>query len=241
MKPRLLLLSVLTLALAAPIAVSAETPSAAPSQQAQIAKKKLSYCQKKGKKEKGKFVGKVKKAKFFLYTTKRPTSYFFCSESPKFSGEIAAWEGIKKTSHLRAVKNNCAVFYSEEKPGTGMFTGEKELKIVPAKFFRKGAAQRGQTQASVLGKKDETVSLESLELTSNCVIVGGYFLNGAPMLTVAGSGDFPYQGHVRRAIPGATAAELKAIKVNVVSPTAVQVTWTQGGVAKTLDYPGTFN
>lgn len=233
MKSRFAVPALALLALAIPVAAnagSAEEPASA-------AKKKLSYCQKQGKSKKGKLFGKVKDAKFFLYTKKKPTEYFFCSESPKYSGTIEAWDGIKKTSNLKAVKNNCAIFYTEGTPTTDLYSGEKELKIVAAKFFKKGAVK--QTQGSVIGKKDETVSLESLSLAKNCVFAAGYMLNGVPTLKTAGIGNFPYQGFVTRTLTGATAAELKAVKVTMTSATSATVSWTQGGVPKSLNYTAT--
>jgi hypothetical protein len=237
MKARIAICSLLILALAVPVAAS----TAASDSAVTIAKKKrkkATYCQKKGKKAKAKLFGRVKSAKFFLYTTKRPTEYMFCSESPKFKGAIAAWDGIKKTSHLRAVKNNCAIFYTEGKPGTSWDSESKELKIIGAKYFRRGSKFAKQTHASTLGFKADTVTLESLSLSKNCVYAAGLVKNGVPTLRVSGIGDFPYQGQVTREIPGATTAELKAIKITVVAAGLVQVTWSQAGVAKTLDYGG---
>lgn len=227
-----LVLALALLALAVPLAIA--SPDA--SHQASISKKKQSYCQKKIKLAKAKLKSKDKAAKFYLAISKNKTSYVFCSESPKFSGTIAEFDGIKKTSHLRAVKNNCAIFYSESKQGSGWDAGAKELKIVSAKFFKKGAVK--QTNGSIIGKKDETVSMASLSLSKNCVFAAGYFLNGVPTISIAGIGDFPYGGFYDRPIPGASAAELKSIKINYVSKTAVQVTWSQAGVPKVLNYPG---
>jgi len=226
-----LVLALALLALAVPLAVA--SPDA--SHQASTSKKKKSYCQKKISKEKGKSTRKVKSAKFYLAITKRPTEYFFCSEAQKFSGSIAAWDGIKKTSHLRAVKNNCAIFYSESKKGSSFDSGYKSLKIVEAKQFKKGAVN--QTFASNLGKSDEKVSLVSLTLAKNCVFAAGYVLDGVPMISIAGIGNFPYGGFYDRPIVGASVAELKSIKVKYISKVAAQVTWTQGGVPKALNYP----
>jgi hypothetical protein len=239
MRTRSLLIAILALALMAPVAVSATTPAG----NAVVAKKKkkASYCAKAAKKKKARAAGKVKSAKFFLYTVKSPSGYLFCSESPKFNGTISISEGIQKTSHLRARKNNCAVFYSEEKDDGSSRSGEKALRMVSAKYFRKGSKLGKQTHASILGAKQDVIAMEGLALSSNCVFAAGYTVNGKPTLSVAGTGDFAYQGHIRRDIPGATAAELKAVKITVVSPGAVQVSWTQAGVPKTLDYPGTNN
>lgn len=233
MKLRLVLLAMLALALTVPSAIAV----AAGDHEATAAKKKkLSYCQKKGKSEKGKLFGKVKSAKFFLYTTKRPTEYFFCSESPKYTGSIAAWEGIKKTSHLRAVKNNCALFFSESKQGSDINDGAKYLKIVPAKFFRKGSTYPKQTQAARLGTKEEAVELVTLGLSSNCVFAAGYTKNGVPYMQIAGIGDFPYGGFKAAPIAGATAADLKNIKVTADSPTQATITYTAGGVPRSVVY-----
>ncbi|MFT4048315.1 MAG: hypothetical protein QM648_00575 [Solirubrobacterales bacterium] len=219
-------------ALAIPVAASADQTG--PS--AQIAKKKLSYCQKKGKKAKGKLVSKDKSAKFFLYVTKRPTEYYFCSESPKFDGGIAAWDGIKKTSHLRVAKKNCAVWYSEQAPSTRYDSNWKYVKIVPFKFFRKGSAYPEQTQTARLGDTSEAIAVQNIAIAKNCVWAAAYTKNGAPYLTISGSGDFGYTGKIDLAAPGASLAELKAVKVTYDSPTQSTVSWTQGGTAKTYVY-----
>ena len=234
MRTRTLLLVLALAALAIPLAAGAS--SAAPDHQTSAAKKKRSYCEKKIKKQKGSHTKKVKSAKFFLAVTKRPTEYFFCSESPKFSGSISAWDGIKKTKYLRAVKKNCAIFYTEAKSNSASDSGEKKLNIVAAKYFKKGAVK--QTFSSRLGEKDDSVSLASLSLSKNCVFAAGYVLNGKPMIEIAGIGNFPYQGFYEKALPNASVSELKKIKITVTSKTSVQVSWTQGGVPTTLDYPG---
>ncbi len=237
MKTRLLLPIVLILALAAPVAISTAAHNDA-EPQAQIAKKKRkqTWCQKKGKSAKGKLVSKVKAAKFFLYTTKRPTEYFFCSESHKFTGTIAEWGGIKKTSHVRAVKKNCAVFFSESKRGSGWDAGAKYLKVIPYKFFRKGSKYPKQTQAGQLGAKDDAVTVYSVSLAKNCVVAVAYAKNGVPTLRITGVGDFGYQGWVTREIPGATIAELKKVRVVYNNKDSATVKWTQGGVPNTYDY-----
>jgi len=232
MKLRSLILALALLALAVPVAIASSDST----QPASISKKKKSYCEKKIKLAKATLKSKVKSAKFYLAINKRFGIYVFCSESPKFSGTIAGFDGIKKTSHLRAVKNNCAIFYSESKQGSGWDAGSKELKIVSAKFFKKGAVK--QTNGSILGRKDEKVSLASLSLAKNCVFAAGYYLDGVPTISIAGIGNFPYGGFYDRPIVGASAAELKSIKVKYISKTAAQITWSQAGVPKVLNYPG---
>lgn len=236
MKLRLVLLAIFALALAVPSGIAVADTEGASTVTTAKKKKKLSYCQKKGKTAKGKLVGKVKSAKFFLYTTKRPTEYFFCSESPKYSSGIAEWSGIKKTSHLRAVKNNCAIFFSESKQGSGINDGAKYLKIIPAKFFRKGSSYAKQTQAARLGTKAEAVELVTLDLAKNCVFAAGYLKNGVPYMQIVGTGDFPYGGQKEAPIAGATAADLKNIKVTADSPTQATITYTAGGVPRSVIY-----
>lgn len=229
MRTRILLSVVLALFVAVPLASS----SFASGGDAVVAKKKkkLSYCPGKAKKAKAKLKARVKSAKFFLYTTRRPSEYLFCAESPKFNGWIAAWEGIKATSHVRAVRNNCAVFYSQ----TGT---EKSIKIVPFKFFRRGSKLPKQTQASSLNNTGQQVDFHQLVLASNCVSASTYVVDGAPTLSVMGHGDFEYQGRARHSIAGASVAEMKAVKVVATSPTTAQVQITVGGVPRTIDYPG---
>lgn len=229
--------SLTVIALLTLLAVPAVAVSAA-SHQGEVAKKKkkLSYCQKKGKQVKGKSVGKVKSAKFFLYTTKRPIEYFFCSESPKFSGRIQAWDGIKKTSSLRAVRNNCAIFYSEGKPSSSTFSGEKELKIVSTKYFRKGSEYPKQTSATRLGTKDETVSLGKLALSTNCVYAVGFVRDGKIFMKIAGIGDFPSQWILEAPIAGASAGDLKSISVAATSSSSATVNYTVGGAARSFLY-----
>lgn len=236
MKSRLTLTLLLMSALLVPVAIA----SAAPDKSVVVAKKKkLSYCAKQAKKNKAKLKASVKSAKFFLYTKKRPTEYFFCSESPKFTGFIASWEGIKTTSHLRAVRNNCAVFYTETPPGTSRDAGVKSLKVISARFFRRGAVK--QTHASQLGSKEEAVTLQQVALSSNCIYAAAYKVNGVSTLTVGGAGNLLFSGRVKRAIPTASDAELKNVKVVATGATTAQVQWTEGGVAKSLDYTGSTN
>ncbi len=233
MNTRLIIALTLALALLTPVAISAAASSP---KQATVAKKKLSYCQKKGKAAKGTLFSKVKAAKFFLYIQKGKRDYFFCSESPKYTGQIAEWAGIKKTSHLRAVKNNCAIFFSESKQGPGYDDGAKYLKIVSAQYFRKGSKLPKQTSASRLGTKDQTVTLQSLTVAKNCVYAAGYTLNGVSTILMAGTGDFGYTGRIERSIPAASAAELKAIKVTYNSATSSTISWTEAGVPKSFEY-----
>lgn len=235
MKFRFLISLLLLTAFFVPAAISAAAPDTTVVV-AKKKKKKLSYCAKQAQKKKAKAKASVKSAKFFLYTKKRPDEYFFCSEAPKFSGSIAAWAGIKTTSHLRAVKNNCAVFFSETKQGPGYDDGAKYLKVVSAKYFRKGSKLAKQTHASRLGDKTETVSLQEVALSKNCVYAAAFKLNGVSTLVISGAGDFGYTGRVERSIPAASDAELKNVKVVATSATSAQVQWTEGGAPKTYDY-----
>ena len=65
MNRHLALAALLAFALIIPVAASTAASTAAPTdqQQATVAKKKLSYCQRKGKAAKGKLISKVKSAK----------------------------------------------------------------------------------------------------------------------------------------------------------------------------------
>lgn len=240
MKSRLALSALLTLALAVSLPVAASTARPG-SSDATVAKKKATYCSKKAKKEKAaKFraISKVKSQKAYLYINKRKTEYLFCSESPKFTATVSRWEGIAKTGKLLAVRNNCAVFYSETKPGSGLDNGVKEVVTIPYKYFRKNSDLPPQLYSTRLGFKEDVLSLQRLTLSKNCVWVAGYVENNVPTIAIAGAGDFPYQGFRERTMPGMTIPELKAIGTTILAPGSVRVSWTQNGVPKSDDYPG---
>lgn len=246
MKIRLLITAVLALALAIPATAAVARDSGNTAVIAKKKKKKKTWCQKQSesmkyrdiKKVKFKRVGKQDKQKAWLYRSNYKTEYLFCSESPKFATELSYSEGIAKTGKLLAVRNNCAVFYSESKPGSGSDNGIKEVMVIPYKYFRKSSKLPAQYSAVRLGFKEDSVSLQSLTLSKNCVLVAGYVKNGMPMITTMGVGDFPYQGLREREMPGMTIPELKAITTTVLSADAVRVSWTQNGVPKSDDYPG---
>lgn len=251
MKTRLALPLFLILALAAPVAASVASPS---DNTASVAKKKkkATWCEKKvksqikydkkayGVKTSYKRLAIVKSMKFSLYTRrikKRPADeYFFCSELPKFTGVVAESYGINKTSHVRAVKNNCALWYTEQAKSTRYDSNWKYIKIVPYKFFRKGSKYPKQTQATRLGTTDEVISVKNIAVAKNCVWAVGYTKNGAPSIAINASGDFADPGLVELSAPGATDAELKAIKVTYDSATRATVSWNQAGVPKTYVY-----
>lgn len=242
MNTRLLPLAALALAVAAPVAASS---AASGDSTATIAKKKKSktgaWCAKQAKKDKpAKFraISKVKSQKAFLYRDKYKTNYLFCSESPKFTATVTAWEGIAKTSKLLAVRNNCAVFYSELKPGTDRDNGTKEVVMIPYKYFRKNSKLPKQLNKAILGDKEDSVSLQDLALSKNCVWVAGYVENNVPTIAIMGTGDFPDTGgFLERTKPSMTADELKSIKTTVTGPGSVNVSWTENGVPKSVDYP----
>lgn len=254
MPTRIALALLAALTITVPVA-TATAGSSQDSQSVAVAKKKATWCDKRVKQRAKrdtksfkrrvtyKRVGFVKAAKFSLYTrriAKRTADeYFFCSEAPKFNGGIAAWSGIKKTSSVKAVKNNCAVFYSETKDGTYQSDGQTRINIIPYHFFRKSSKYPPQTNAATLGMKGEKVALASLQLTKNCVLAATYTVNGAAKLLVAGVGDFPYQGFHNRDLTGATLADMKSLSISVTGPGSVLVKWTNAGAPQQLEYPGT--
>lgn len=231
MKTKLLLLALLTTALS--LGLSTVSVAATPDQAASVAKKKkkkLSYCQKAAKKNKAtKLNAHVKKAKFFLYTSKRFRSYFFCSESPKFTGTIAEFQTTNfKASHVRAVRGKCAAFYS--------FNSEtgKELKTISFRNFRRGAQR--QTNASVLGRKIDKFDFHSLSLAPNCMLAAAYRLNDTPVIRVDTLPQLGFAAREQIIATGATDAELKKVKISNPTPLTALVTWTQGGVPQQLNY-----
>jgi hypothetical protein len=235
MKSRYLLPLLLILALCVPIAMAAAAPSGsdnAVSIAKKKKKKKLTWCQKKAKAKKGaKLFGKVSSAKFFLYVEKGKYGYFFCSESPKFTGGIGESDGIKKTSFLRAVKGKCAMFYSESKPGSGYDAGAKYFKAVAAQDFRRGGAKF--TTASRVGTKDEVVSMRSVTLAKNCVYAAGYTLDGVVRMKIGGLGPFPFHAHPDAPIAGGVEADLKNIKIVATTADSATIRYTANGVEKT--------
>lgn len=241
------LILILALALCAPVAISTAQSGGGDGAIIAKKKKKKTWCQKQSesmkyrdiKKVKFKRIGKQDKQKAWLYRSNYKTEYIFCSESPKFATELSYSEGIAKTGKLLAVRNNCAVFYSETKPGSGFDNGVKEVVTIPYKYFRKSSKLPAQYNPVRLGFKEDTVSLQSLTLSKNCVWVAGYVENGVPTIAIMGVGDFPYQGLIERTKPGMTIPELKAITTTVLAADAVRVNWTQNGVPKSEDYPGT--
>jgi hypothetical protein len=248
MKIRSSLPLVLILALTAPIAASTAAPTTEAGNGVTVAKKKKkkTWCQKQSesmkyrdiKKVKFKRIGKQDKQKAWLYRSNYKTEYLFCSESPKFATELSYSEGIAKTGKLLAVRNNCAVFYSESKPGPSSDNGVKEVVTIPYKYFRKSSKLPEQYSTVRLGFKEDSVALQSLTLSQNCVWVAGYVKNGMPTIAIVGAGDFPYHGFREREMPGMTIPELKAITTTVLAADAVRVNWTQNGVPKSDDYPG---
>lgn len=233
MKIRSSLPFVLVLALAAPVAASTAAPTTAPSNGVTVAKKKRSYCAAQAKQRKASSVAKVKSQKFFLFTNKRKNEYFYCSESPKRSGTIASSEGIAKTSQLRAVKGNCAVFYSEMKPGVPFDAGTKWLRSLPYSVLAKRSKFSTQRR---IGLKADVVKLSQIKLAKNCVYTATFTVNGTPQLVVDSAGRYASYGAFRQFdLTGASDAELKAVKITPGARGSATITWTQAGVAKNYD------
>lgn len=256
MKITRLLVPALILALAVP--VSGAIAQNDGSTQATIAakkkkkkkKKKLTWCQKKVKTELKKDkrykptlkrIGYVKAAKFSLYTRRygkrTPHEYFACSEAPRFATTVTAWSGIHRTSHIRAVKNNCAVFFNTTKKGKSWDDGASQLKLISYHYFRKGSKYPPQTGATTLGKKGESFRLSNVVLDKNCVFAASYTVNGEQKIQFSALGDFVYKGFVERSMAGATAAEMKSIKVTPVSKTSSLISYTVNGVPVKVRYP----
>lgn len=198
------------------------------------AKKKASYCAAKAKKLKAKSAAKAASAKFFVYTNKRNNEYIWCSESPKTSGVIAASEGIQTTSHLRAVKGNCAIWRLTMKPGVPFDAGSTWLKIVPYTALRKGAKFSIQRR---LAPKTDTINFEGIALSKNCVFAAAYTVNGAAKLAIDGVGkSASFDSFTTLDVTGASPAELRAVKVLSLGGSSARITWSQGGVAKSHDF-----
>lgn len=236
MKTRYLLLAGLTFALAAPTTLALAAPGQdAPSRSATIAKKKPSYCAKQAKRLKAKSVAKVKSQKFFLYTNKKQTEYVYCSESPKRTGAISVADGIAKTSNLKAVKGNCAIFYSTKKPGIAFDADGKWLRMLPYGALRKG----GYSLQRKIGGNGVPVKIEGISLSKNCVYAAAYTVNGVPMLAAEGIGRYSsFNEFQQLTLTGASAAELRAVKITAGKRGAATVSWTQAGVPKSIEIKG---
>lgn len=257
-----LFVPVLILALTVPVAGAvagndgSTTATIAAKKKKKKKKKKLTWCEKKvqtftkvdkRKKIKSSYkrVSNLKSAKFSLYTKryprfyKIPTEYLACSESHRFTAMITAWSGIEKTSHVRAVRNNCAVFFSKSKNSKDPDDGWSRVEQISYRYFRKGSKLPPQTHADVLGRRNEKVVIGKLLLSSNCVLATTYTVNGTPKIVITGLGDFPERGYWERDLPGASAADLKSLKVTVQSKTSTLISWTVNGSAQSLVYtPG---
>lgn len=243
MKIRSLLFAVLALALALPVAASSAAPGDSTATISKKKKKKKTWCQKQSesmeyrsiKQVKFKRIAKQDKQKAWLYQNNYKKDYLFCSEKPKFATTVAAWSGIKKTSHFNAVKNNCAVFYSEgdtKENSTGY--GEKGLTVISYRFFRKGGVP--QLQGHIYGKVADQVSMVKMQLTSHCMLATAFVKNGMPMIEYSGIGDFPSGSIVKKELPGATVADLKTLKVSSNKNGTAVVSLTVGGVPMTFNY-----
>lgn len=254
MNTRLLIAFTLVLSLAVPVGLATAKTNDPATVTAAAKKKKQTWCQKKVKEQTRsdkksykrtvtyKRVGAVKSAKFSLYARKfkgkRADQYFICSESPKFTTNVSAWSGIVRTSHVRAVGKNCAIFFTETKKGSYWSDGAKEINIIDYKYFRKNSKYPPQTSSTTLGNKDAKVKVERIKLSKNCVMAASYTVDGAPKLQIAGLGDFPYQGFRTIDLPGATAAELRSLNVKIDAKNSVLVTYKKNGVTQKVQYPG---
>lgn len=230
MKPqvtaRTTLVALLVASIALPVGASAHDAASAK-------KKKRSYCAAQAKQLKATSVAKVKSQKFFLFTNKKKTEYIYCSESPKRSGAISVSDGVAKTSQLRAVKGNCAVFYSETKTGVPFDAGTKWLRSLPYSVLAKRLKFSTQRR---IGLKTDVVKLIEIKLAKNCVYTATFKVNGAPKLVIDSTGRYSNYGDYREFdLTGATDAELKAVKIKPGARGAATITWTQAGIAKSFE------
>jgi hypothetical protein len=204
-------------------------PVAASAHEASTAKKKRSYCSGVAKKQKARGVGKVKSQKFFLFTNKRKNEYLYCGESPKRYGSISSSDGIAVTSQLRAVKGNCALFYSETKPGVAFSAGQKWLRMLSYATLAKRSTSSIQRR---IGLKDDVVKPIASTLSKNCVYAATYRVNGVPRLVVDGIGRYASFDEFREfELTSASDSELRSVKVKPGARGTATISWTQGGVA----------
>lgn len=242
-----LLVPVLVLALAVPVASAVAgsdgTPAVTVAKKKKKKAKKKTWCEKaiakrvktnsfKRYKYAYKRVKVIKSQKASLYVermNKRLTGdYVLCSEAPRFSTSLDFNVPRPKLKEFRAVKNNCAVAYADING-----KAHTHLNLISYKFFRKGMVP--QIHPMTLGRDGDIVLMKKLVLTKNCVVGFIYTSNGNPMLGVTGLGEFAYTGQVTRNLSGMTPDELKSLKVTATSKTSAKLTWTQKGEQKSLD------
>ncbi len=220
-------LAIIALAAVTAAIALAGLASAAPSNDANIAKTGA-YCKKQAKAASGKLKLKNKSAKFFLYWSKRQYNFVFCSESPKFWGVVAA--GSKaKASKLKVVRKKCAAFQTVDS-----FDGTR-VQMIDYSFFKPGKVR--QTFSAAIGGSGDKVSVKGFGLSTNCVIATGSIIDGVPTLHVVGMPRFGYTGYVSRQLdPSTTSSELKKLRIKATSKSSARVTWKSGGVAQSYDY-----
>lgn len=210
----------LIVAIAMPSAVMAAQPDSA----SVAKKKKQTYCQKIAKPVGGKLKGKSKG--FSVYVEKGGYLMLICQDKPKFYGEFSITKG-DKISDLRVVSKKCAVVKT---------SGSSHNPQVYLFEFADFLAKNGQASIYTTGYGQASASLEQLVLSPNCVAAMGERVNGAPQITVIGTGAFGYTGNVKAPVgPNTTDKELAAVKITGSGDSAT-VTWTEAGVPKSFVY-----
>lgn len=220
------LLGLLLVGLIAAIAV----PSAVLASQTDTAtvakKKKKTYCQKQGAGVKAKL--KAKSHGFYVFAEKGGYGILICQDKPKFYGSFSTPKG-DKISTLRVSAKKCA--------GVEVRGATHNPNVY---FFDFADFLNNNGQASIYevgrGQAPGTGSLESFNLSSNCVAAFGQRVNGVPQIVVKGTGAFGYTGEIYpRVGPNMTDKELAAVKIAASGATAT-ASWTESGVKHTFVY-----
>lgn len=188
-------------------------------------KKKKSYCEKQGKGNKAKLLGKSES--FYIYREQGGASVMLCQDKPKFYGSMA-WTNGDKLGTLAVVKKKCA-FYS----ALGSSHNPQVYSVNFADFLTKNAQASGYT----VGYGQPTGELVKLAVSSNCVAVMATKVNGAPQIVVEGNSAFGYTGVITPPVgDGITDNELASVKIATTSATSATVTWTAAGVPMSYVY-----